>query len=110
MFIEDTHPQLNYLDELVRIIGWPTLICTVIWVVQKWDKGQREAKEISENAKAAADGVALVKTQMDTIITNHIVHLQTDIERLGTSNEKQVEVLQQINTSIKILVDRTPRV
>lgn len=103
------HPQLDLIDELVRIFGWPALLGAIVWVVRKWDKSQAEFREMAKNATAAVTGIGTVKTQLDTIETNHFAHLQTGIDRVATSNDKAVEALTEMNTSIKILIDRTPR-
>lgn len=103
------HPHLDLFDEIVRILGWPTLLGVLVWAIRTWDKGQRQFAEIGENTKTAVAGVAQVKAQVDTIQTNHLAHLQDGITRLADSNDKAVEVLHDIKTGIGILSDRFPR-
>lgn len=96
------HPHLDLADQLIRMFGWPALLGALVWTVRKWDKQQREWKDISENARTAAQGIAEVKG-------NHLVHLQDGITRLAGSNDQAVTILQDISKGIGILIDRTPR-
>jgi hypothetical protein len=100
---------VQWVDTAIRIIGWPTVLGIVVWVVRKWDAGQRELKELHVNGRVAVETMNLVKAEVDTIKNNHLAHLQTGIEQLAGSNDKAVEVLQDIKAGIGILVDRTPR-
>lgn len=104
------HPQLELIDQLIRIFGWPTLLGVLVWVVRKWDTGQRELKELGENTKLAVETVTIVKGEVETIKNNHLAHLQDGITQVAASNDKAVVVLQNIDAGIKILIDRTPRV
>lgn len=104
------HPQLELIDQLIRIFGWPTLLGVLVWVVRKWDTGQRELKELGENTKLAVETVTIVKSEVETIKNNHLAHLQDGITQVAASNDKAVIVLQNIDAGIKILIDRTPRV
>jgi GTP-sensing pleiotropic transcriptional regulator CodY len=103
------HPQLDLIDELVRIFGWPALLGALVWLVRKWDKSQEEFKHVSANTTAAVSGIDIVKQRLDVLENNHLAHLQMGIDRVAISNDKAVEALTEMNTSIKILVDRTPR-
>lgn len=103
------HPQLELIDQLIRIVGWPTLAGGFIWAVRKWDAGQRDFQDLHESTKVAVATMAVVKSEVDTIKNNHLAHLQDGIGKLAASNDKAVEVLQQIDTGIKVLIDRTPR-
>ena len=103
------HPHLDLFDEIIRILGWPTLLGVLVWAIRTWDKGQRQFTEIGENTKTAVTGVAQVKAQVDVIQTNHLAHLQDGITRLADSNDKAVEVLGEIKTGIAVLRDRFPR-
>jgi hypothetical protein len=102
-------PQVEAVDVAVRIVGWPSLIGGVIWIIRKWDSTKIAVQEIHENTKLAVEKVSEVKSDVDMIKINHLVHLQGGIDQLASSNEKVVTVLQNIDTNIKILADRTPR-
>ena len=103
------HPQLEFVDQLIRMLGWPTLLGMVIWVIRKWDAAQRDAQEIGTNTKLAVQKVSFVETELAAIKTNHLAHLQEGITRLAGSNDEAVVVLHDIKAGIGILVDRTPR-
>lgn len=103
------HPQLDLADEILRILGWPTLLGVLVWAIRTWDQGQQQFKEIDTNTKTAVQSVTQVKEQVERIETNHLKHLQEGIIQVAMSNDKAVTVLQDINTGIKILVDRQPR-
>ena len=104
-------PQIpiDTFDKVVRICGWPTLICILVWAVRKWDADHRVFSEIHENTKKAVEKVAVVEQEVETLKSNHLAHLQIGMDRLATSNDKAVEVLQEISTGITVLVDRGAR-
>jgi hypothetical protein len=101
--------NLDLIDELVRLLGWPAILAALVWVIRIYDAGQREFKEIGKNTEIAIKGVAEVKAAVDTIQTNHLAHLQQGITRLAESNDTAVIVLQNIDKGIGILTDRLPR-
>lgn len=103
------HPRLDLFDEIVRALGWPTLLGTIVWIVRKWDKGQEEFKKMGENTKEAVRLVTAVKAQTEVIETNHLQHLQEGITRLAGSNDKAVEILLAMDKSLAIMADRSPR-
>lgn len=103
------HPHLDLFDEIVRVCGWPTLLGAFVWAVRKWDASQIAFKEIGENTKTAVAGVEEVKSQVTTMQTNHLAHLQDGISRLADSNDAAVVVLHEIKTGIAVLSDRLPR-
>lgn len=103
------HPHLDLLDQIIRMLGWPTLLGGLGWAIRKWDDGQRDFKELSENTRIAVAKVTTVETEVLAIKNNHLAHLQTGITSLSASNDKAVEVLQTISKDIAVLVDRTPR-
>jgi len=43
------HPQLDLLDEIVRVFGWPALLGAFVWAVRKYDAGQHDFKEMKED-------------------------------------------------------------
>lgn len=109
MLLQAAHPHLEVIDYAVRILGWPTLLGTIVWVIRKYDAGQAEFKKLSETTNQAAQGVAVVQQQVTTIQTNHLAHLQEGIAEVAKTNAAAVEVLHEINNGIKIVLDRVPR-
>ena len=103
------HPQLELLEQIIRMIGWPSLIGAVIWMIRKWDASQREFRDMCLNTKTTVQGIAEVAADVENLKSNHIAHLQQGIDRVASSNDKAVDVLQNIDSGIKLLIDRTPR-
>ena len=103
------HPQLDYVDQLLRLFSWPTLLGVLVWAIRTYDKGQRQFQEIDKNTQTAVASVEQVKTMVTVMQTNHLAHLQTGIEQVAKSNDEAVTVLGRIDTNIQILADRMPR-
>ena len=101
------HPRLDLVDQIIRILGWPTLLGGLGWAIRKWDDGQRDFKVMGENTRIAVAKIATVETEVLAIKNNHLAHLQEGIVALSAS--KAVEILQTISKDIAVLVDRTPR-
>jgi hypothetical protein len=99
---------MDVADEIVRVVGWPTLLGMVAWVVRKWDKGEHDFKELRENTKKAVEGVSAVQVQVTKLETNHLAHLQEGIGKLVESNEQSATTLHAIEIGITQLVERTP--
>jgi hypothetical protein len=98
----DPTPHLDVFEKLVRIIGWPALVGAVIWLVRTFDASNRKLTDIDKNSKSAFDTVVTVQAQVTTLETNHMKHMQDELE-------KQTEILGNVDRGIGILVDRTPR-
>ena len=103
------NPQLDLMDEIVRILGWPAVVTTLVWVVRKWDAGQQAVKDLTDNTALAVQKVSKVDEELTLIKSNHLQHLQSGIDQLAVSNDKAVAVLEKINSGIGLLVDRTSR-
>jgi hypothetical protein len=103
------HPQLDMLHEIVGILGWPALLAGLVWVIRVYDRGTRQVKDISADAAETKRMALETLGSLHEIKTNHLVHLQAGITQVATSNDRAVEVLQDISTGIRVLVDRTPR-
>lgn len=103
-------PQLELIDTIIRMVGWPAFLGAAVWAIRKWDAGQREFRDLHANTKQAADTVLLVKQEVDIIKTNHLAHLQTGIDAVAKSNDQAVEILRKIDTGITVLADRFPRI
>lgn len=102
-------PQLEFVDQIIRMISWPTLLAVLVWVIRKWDAGQRDFKELRDNTTLAVVKVSTVESEVLAIKNNHLAHLQEGITQVAKSNDQAVAVLQNIDTNIKILSDRFPR-
>jgi hypothetical protein len=103
------HPHLDTIDQLIRVIGWPSLLGVLVWAIRTYDKGRAQFVQMDKNTQTAVDTVTEVKNLVTVMQTNHLAHLQTGIEQVAKSNDKAVEVLGRIDTNIQILADRMPR-
>jgi hypothetical protein len=97
-----SHPNLEAVDEVVRIVGWPATVSALVWAVRKWDAASLQWKSVRMSTDETLKGLQEIKT-------NHLAHLQTGIEQVAKSNDAAVAVLQDISTGISVLVDRTKR-
>jgi hypothetical protein len=102
-------PQLDTADRLIRMVGYPTIVSVIVWAVRKWDAGRSEFLKVAE-------GVEQVKSDLVTMKTNHLAHLQDGINEVAKSNNEAVAVLKEIRSDIKesnqntmLLLDRIPR-
>jgi hypothetical protein len=103
------HPQLELVDLVIRMLGWPALLAGLVWVIRKWDAGEQNFKTLESNTRHVVETVTQVKADVATIKSNHLAHLQDGITKLTDSNDKAVDLLQDIKSGINVLVDRTPR-
>src|ERR1017187_849787 len=93
------HPQLEFADVIIRLLGWPFLIGTLIWVVRTWDRGQQQLKELETNTRISAATITMVKDAVSLIQTNHLTHLQSGMEAVAASNEKTAAMLAAVAVS-----------
>jgi len=98
----DPTPHLDLAEKLVRIVGWPSLVGVVIWLVRTFDASNRKLTDIDKHSKAAFDTVTVVQTQVDTMQSNHMAHMQEELKG-------QTVILTNMDKNIGLLVDRTPR-
>jgi hypothetical protein len=103
------HPHIDLADSIVRIFGIPGILAGLIWLVRTYDKGAHQMKEIHADTVETRRMTLETLGGVNTIQTNHLVHLQDGITRLAGSNDEAVTVLHDIKAGIGILVDRTPR-
>lgn len=107
MFIDT--PHLDAVDKTVRIIGYPAIVGTIIWLVRTFEKGSAKVETIADTTKATLDVVT-------TTQNNHLAHIANDLasqkEKQDSTIEvldKQTEVLRSIDKNISVLVDRSSR-
>ena len=101
------NPQLDLLDEIVRILGWPAVVTTLVWVVRKWDAGQQAVKDLTDNTALAVQKVSKVDEELTLIKSNHLQHLQSGIDQLGKISglyAKQEEKAKGPGFSIQIVL------
>ena len=98
----DPTPHLDIVEKLVHIFGIPLIFGAIVWLVRTYDESKRQLTEIDKNSKAAFDAASVIQGQVTTLQSNHMKHMQEDLE-------KQTISLSSIDKNISILVDRNPR-
>lgn len=74
------HPQLDAVDSVVRILGWPTLLGVLAWAIRTYDKGTRELKDLTANTAETRRMVMETHGAVTEIKTNHLTHLAEEIQ------------------------------
>ena len=99
----------DFITKFAPLIGWTALI-GIAWRLRGVVEEQVTLwKRIDAQTKEAVHEVATVKEKVDTLQTNHMAHMQGALEGIGRSNDKSVELLQDIKAGIGILTDRGTR-
>jgi hypothetical protein len=111
-------PQVRHLLWELTAIGGVASGVGVIYAIIRWMSAvYRKGTEIVEHidsipslnkaaiARAETTAIALagVKAALDTVATNHLSHIEADIR---DGRAEQTKLLTDMNTNIKILVDR----
>lgn len=106
-------PNLDEAEKLVHIVGLPAIIGALCWLVRTYNEGQKMIKDIAEGTATTVAALAEVREKVDTLIGNHMEHMQTSLNFLADQAEKQSECLNSISRTlisvdkgIGILVDR----
>jgi hypothetical protein len=102
-------PAVEAVHSVVEILGWPTLLATIVWVVRKWDKLTGELRSIDKRTQDNLVTTTVVKAAVETIRDNHLAHVEQGVKDLASSHDKTIEVLGSIDKNIALLVDRFPR-
>ena len=95
-------PLLDNTRDIVHIVGIPGIIGAILWFIRKGDKNAQKLEDIDKNSKDAFTTAAVIKAQVDTLATNHMAHMQKELEG-------QTIILRNMNENIAVIVDRTPR-
>ncbi len=98
--------SLDVVEKLVHIFGIPAIVGAIVWMMRKYDAGEKGWQEIRDNTKLSVATAAEVKLAVDTMQTNHLAHISEDIKSLHSSETKTIEVLTSIDKGIAVLVDR----
>jgi hypothetical protein len=107
MFLDT--PTLDVAVKITHVIGLPAIVGAIVWLVRAYDSASRSNKEIAKGVQETQRIAMEVQGTMTTVRDNHLAHMAENINKLSDVQEKTVEVLQGVNTSLGILVDRTPR-
>lgn len=99
----------DFVAKFGHLIGW-TAIVGIAWKL----RGAIEEKStlwnnIDQQTKTTGVEVAEVKEKVGTLESNHMAHMQRDLESISKSNEEAVDALHSIKEGIAVLVDRGNR-
>ena len=86
------------ISDNIHTVGWGTIISFVGFM---W----RKSIQAAQKEKTAEAAVA----QLNKMATNDLPHVQESLTNLNTKHDESVRLLANIDKSISILVDRTPR-
>ena len=89
---------LKIISDNIHTVGWGTIISFVGFM---W----RKSIQAAQKEKTAEAAVA----QLNKMATNDLPHVQESLTNLNTKHDESVRLLANIDKSISILVDRTPR-
>ena len=103
------HPNLEVVDQIVRIVGWPAAVGAFVWAIRKWDTASMQWNNVRQDTTDARVKILETYNSIQDLKTNHLAHLQAGIEAVAKSNDLAVGVLQDISKGISVLVDRTKR-
>lgn len=87
--------DLDSLDKVARIVGFPSITALLIWIVRSWESQRRDTKEMHTFAKATHELV-------QTMNGNHLAHLQTDMTQVVQTNSKAVDLLTSMDKNMAI--------
>ena len=104
MFLDPTvvTPHLDTLDKVVRVVSLPAIFGGIIWLVRTFDASQRQWKDIDTNSKAAAETVAIVQANVETLKNNHMAHMEVELRG-------HTVLLTNMDKNIAIMADRGNR-
>lgn len=115
-----SNPVLEAVRDILSIFGWVGIISAGAWSIKEYLSFKSRNKQTLEAALSSSSQIAGVKAAVDTMMSNHMVHLQNDVTAVQTTmgkhfddfiriNDNQLQVLRSIDTNISILKDRGER-
>jgi len=96
------HPQLDLIDQLIRMFGWPALLGALVWVVRKWDKATDEFRLIHATTVETRQMVADTLTGVNTIQNNHLTHLEAEVK-------EQTPILANMDKTLAVIAAKLER-
>ena len=97
---------ITFADQLVRLIAWPILIGLVWKLRGKVDEWVLTLVSLQTNIQESNTLIAATKDLVDKVTANHLKHIEEAVLAGNKQHMQQLEVLQDIRTSMEILKDR----
>jgi len=102
----DTKVIMEWVGALLRMLGWPALI-SIIWLLRgtidkmrtSWEKVDARTKDIEALA-------VHTKANVDTVVVNHLTHLQERVNDWGAEQKEATKTLISMDGKLGILVYR----
>jgi hypothetical protein len=107
--------RLIWICGIIGTVGAAAGVCYGIakWMTAIYEKGGEVIANISKIHDVAivsdntAKQIAQVKLAVDTIQSNHLAHIETDMKDVARTNGELVKLATDIRDGITKLVDRT---
>ena len=90
LLLTEPKSKIDLADQIIRMIGWPTVLGMVVWLIKELAKAKKEVK-------LAIVNISETRAKIE------------DISRLSTNSAEQLNLLQSLDKSMVILIDRMPR-
>jgi len=90
----------------LNLIGWPVLL-TLCWKFKgAFDSYFNNIEEVRLKTREAADIGKKIQQELNTVQTNHLVHLSQDMKEIHDIYDRHTDLLTSIDRGIAVLVDR----
>jgi hypothetical protein len=106
MYTTSTVDVLSWGADHLSLIGWPVVIA-IIWKFRgAIDAYVLSWKSASERIAATEKIAMVIQTDVDTMMTNHLKHIEEALAGEKDFHAKELETLISMDRNIAILVDR----
>lgn len=99
MQVPSPNPLLEFLSTHIQLIGWPAL-CVIAW------RASGIFSEFVSTFKAIDARTKTTETTISVMKSNHLAHIEAAGGETTKALQRVVDVLTQMDTSLKILLDR----
>jgi hypothetical protein len=102
----ETVTPFEWASQHIHLIGWPVLV-TLAWKARgAVENFLHQSKTIAAQTETNLKISQGLQTELQTIGSNHLSHIEKDISELNQKYDRSTELLQSIDKGIGILVDR----
>ena|ERR1035437_4204878 len=98
----DVHPQLDFADQIIRLLGWPTLLGGLVWAVRKWDKSAEAFKSIYDSTSETRRMMLETLGGVNEIKENHLAHLAAEVKA-------QTPILLNMDKTLAVIAAKIDR-
>jgi hypothetical protein len=106
MLTTSTVDVLSWAADHLALIGWPVVI-GLIWKFRGAIDDYVSSWKAASNRIAATETIAVaIKTDVDTMMTNHLKHIEDALASEKEVHAEELKTLQSMDKNIAVLVDR----